>query len=142
VDSVRLLGEVLRAASVKAVLPSATADALAAALDGIKGQQRATSRDAEQSYDALNKYGVDLTNQAAEGKLDPVIGRDGEVRRLVGILSRRTKNNAVLVGPGGVGKTAIVEGLAQRIVAGDVPTSLQGRRLVSVDMAALMAGAS
>ncbi len=107
----------------------------------IRGSQTVKSRNAEANYEALEKYGRDLTRQAAEGKLDPVIGRDDEIRRMIQILSRRTKNNPVLIGEPGVGKTAIVEGLARRIISGDVPESLQNRRLISLDMGALIAGA-
>eukprot|EP00056_Hartaetosiga_gracilis_P001119 m.42346 g.42346 ORF g.42346 m.42346 type:complete len:895 (+) comp10505_c0_seq1:328-3012(+) len=106
----------------------------------VKGSSRADTKSAEGSYDALNKYGIDLVQQAVDGKLDPVIGRDEEIRRVVQILSRRTKNNPVLVGPPGTGKTAIVEGLAQRILDGDVPETLKAR-LVSLDMGSLVAGA-
>ena len=100
------------------------------------------SRAAEKMYDALLKYGIDFTEKAMEGKLDPVIGRDDEVRRTIQILSRRTKNNPVLIGDPGVGKTAVAEGIAQRMVAGDVPDSLKGCRLIGLDLAALVAGAS
>eukprot|EP00055_Hartaetosiga_balthica_P002554 m.4402 g.4402 ORF g.4402 m.4402 type:complete len:897 (+) comp2223_c0_seq1:410-3100(+) len=106
----------------------------------VKGSSRADTKSAEGTYDALNKYGIDLIQQAIDGKLDPVIGRDEEIRRVIQILSRRTKNNPVLVGPPGTGKTAIVEGLAQRILNGDVPDTLKGR-LVSLDMGSLVAGA-
>jgi ATP-dependent Clp protease ATP-binding subunit ClpB len=102
----------------------------------------AISRSAENMYDALLKYGIDFTERAEEGKLDPVIGRDDEIRRAIQILSRRTKNNPVLIGDPGVGKTAIAEGIAQRIVTGDVPDSLRGCRLIGLDMGALVAGAS
>ncbi|MCO5327067.1 MAG: AAA family ATPase, partial [Solirubrobacterales bacterium] len=102
---------------------------------------RITTRDPESTLDALGKFGQDLTEAAADGKLDPVIGRDEEIRRVVQVLSRRTKNNPVLIGDPGVGKTAIVEGLAQRIVAGDVPDSLKDRRLVALDVGGLLAGA-
>ena len=116
-------------------------DDLLKALQSIRGNQRVTSADPEGTFDALNKYGRDLTLQAAKGKLDPVIGRDEEIRRVVQILSRRTKNNPVLIGEPGVGKTAIVEGLALRIFKGDVPESLKNRKLVALDMGSLIAGA-
>ncbi len=118
-----------------------TAEKVRAAFAEVRGSARVTSPDPEGSYDALNKYGVDLTEQAREGRIDPVIGRDSEIRRVVQVLSRRTKNNPVLIGEPGVGKTAVVEGLAQRMVAGDVPESLRGKRLVSLDMGAMLAGA-
>src|SRR6187401_330281 len=116
-------------------------DALLAALQQVRGGQRVTSHDPEGSYQALEKYGRDLTALAEQGKLDPVIGRDEEVRRVIQVLSRRTKNNPVLIGDPGVGKTAIVEGLAQRIVAGDVPEGLKGKRVWALDIGALLAGA-
>ena len=116
-------------------------NAIVQALAGIRGSQRVTSPDPESQYEALSKYGRDLTDEARKGKLDPVIGRDEEIRRVIQILSRRTKNNPVLIGEPGVGKTAIVEGLAQRIVKGDVPTSLKEKRLVALDLGALVAGA-
>jgi len=118
-----------------------TRDALLAALQQIRGAQRVTGQDPEATYQPLEKFGRDLTALAAEGKMDPVIGRDEEIRRVVQILSRRTKNNPVLIGEPGVGKTAIVEGLAGRIVAGDVPEGLKEKRLVALDMGALIAGA-
>ncbi len=111
------------------------------AIAAVRGNRRVTSQDAEASYEALEKYAVDLTALAEEGKLDPVIGRDAEIRRVVQVLSRRTKNNPVLIGEPGVGKTAVVEGLAQRVVAGDVPDSLKGRKVLSLDLAAMVAGA-
>jgi ATP-dependent Clp protease ATP-binding subunit ClpB len=115
--------------------------ALRQAITAMRGNRRVTSQDAESTYEALEKYAVDLTERAEEGKLDPVIGRDAEIRRVVQVLSRRTKNNPVLIGEPGVGKTAVVEGLAQRVVAGDVPDSLKGRRVLSLDLAAMVAGA-
>src|SRR5438094_5396024 len=118
-----------------------TRERLMEALRQVRGNQRVTSPDPEATYQALEKYGRDLTKLAAQGKLDPVIGRDDEVRRVMQVLSRRTKNNPVLIGDPGVGKTAIVEGLAQRIVRGDVPESLKNKRIVVLDMGALMAGA-
>ena len=116
-------------------------DALLGALKDVRGGQRVTSQDPEGSYQALEKYGRDLTALAEEGKLDPVIGRDEEIRRTIQVLSRRTKNNPVLIGEPGVGKTAIAEGLAQRIVGGDVPEGLKGKRVWALDVGALVAGA-
>ena len=119
----------------------ATPAALIDALQKVRGSSRVTSAEPEGTFQALEKYGVDLTARAREGKIDPVIGRDEEVRRTIQVLSRRTKNNPVLIGEPGVGKTAVVEGLARRIVEGDVPTSLQGKTLYSLDLGAMVAGA-
>ena len=120
----------------------ATEDNLVASFPAVRGgDRRVTTADPEQTYQALEKYSVDLTELAREGKIDPVIGRDSEIRRVVQVLSRRTKNNPVLIGEPGVGKTAIVEGLAQRIIAGDVPESLRDKKLVSLDLGAMVAGA-
>jgi ATP-dependent Clp protease ATP-binding subunit ClpB len=119
----------------------ASRDQLAEAVQEVRGPHRVTDQSPEEKYQALETYGRDLTSAAAEGKLDPVIGRDDEVRRVIQVLSRRTKNNPVLIGEPGVGKTAIVEGLAQRIVSGDIPDSLRDRRVIALDIGALVAGA-
>ena len=119
----------------------AVADKLTKVFNESRGTKRVTSAESEGGESALDKYSVDLTARAREGKLDPVIGRDAEIRRVVQVLSRRTKNNPVLIGEPGVGKTAVVDGLAQRVVAGDVPDSLKGRRVVSLDLASMVAGA-
>jgi ATP-dependent Clp protease ATP-binding subunit ClpB len=119
----------------------ATRDRVTKALVEVRGNQRVTSQNPEATYEALERYGRDLTKAASQGKLDPVIGRDDEIRRVIQVLSRRTKNNPVLIGEPGVGKTAIVEGLAQRIVRGDVPEGLKNKRIVTLDMGALVAGA-
>ncbi|HEY1826845.1 MAG TPA: Clp protease N-terminal domain-containing protein, partial [Acidimicrobiales bacterium] len=118
-----------------------TKDALLAALRVVRGNHRVTTQDPEQTYQALAKYGRDLTEAARQGKLDPVIGRDEEIRRVIQVLSRRTKNNPVLIGEPGVGKTAIVEGLANRIIEGDVPEGLKGKRVVALDLGSMVAGA-
>ncbi|MGC2324771.1 MAG: Clp protease N-terminal domain-containing protein, partial [Terriglobales bacterium] len=119
----------------------ATHEAVLKALTSVRGTQRVTDQNPEAKYQALERYGRDLTELARRGKLDPVIGRDEEIRRVVQVLSRRTKNNPVLIGEPGVGKTAIVEGLAQRIISGDVPEALKSKRVVAMDLGAMLAGA-
>ncbi|MEN3283599.1 MAG: ATP-dependent Clp protease ATP-binding subunit ClpB, partial [Solirubrobacteraceae bacterium] len=126
-------GEALRNAGARR-------DALEKAIAEVRGPHRVTDQSAEDKYRALEKYGRDLTAEADQGKLDPVIGRDDEIRRVIQVLSRRTKNNPVLIGEPGVGKTAIVEGLAQRIESGDIPESLRDRRVIALDIGALLAG--
>src|ERR1700683_1732818 len=127
-------GRILRTAGV-------TRDKLMKALVAVRGSQRVTDQNPEGKYQTLEKYGRDLTEAARRGKIDPVIGRDEEIRRVIQVLSRRTKNNPVLIGEPGVGKTAIVEGLAQRIVGGDVPEALKGKRGIGLDMGSMVAGA-
>jgi ATP-dependent Clp protease ATP-binding subunit ClpB len=141
-DEMRALGdEFVSVEHLLLALDVVPRDELLQALEGVRGGQKVTSQDPEGSYQALEKYGRDLTALAESGKLDPVVGRDEEIRRVIQVLSRRTKNNPVLIGEPGVGKTAIVEGLAQRIVAGDVPEGLKGKRVWALDVGALLAGA-
>src|SRR3989440_10574193 len=135
-----LAGEKRGAAAEALKASGATRDRISQAIVALRGSQRVTTQDPEAQHRALEKYAIDLTERARKGKLDPVIGRDEEIRRVIQVLSRRTKNNPVLIGDPGVGKTAIVEGLARRIVAGDVPEGLKGKRVWALDIGALLAG--
>ena len=138
-----VLGTMAADAELRRVLESCglTENSYLQALKEVRGNQRVTDRDPEEKFETLEKYGTDLTERARQGKIDPVIGRDGEIRRVLQILSRRTKNNPVLIGEPGVGKTAIAEGLARRIVDGDVPESMKGKRLISLNIGTMLAGA-
>ena len=143
VEHVLLATAVEGAPDLKSLLTSQGADegTLQDAIKSVRGNQRVSDQDPEGKYQALEKYGTDLTAIAHEGKIDPIIGRDEEIRRVMQILSRRTKNNPVLIGEPGVGKTAIAEGLARRIVSGDVPDSLKNKRLIAMDIGSMIAGA-
>src|ERR1700736_4363189 len=134
VNSQSAAGRILRSAGV-------TSEKLMQAIVAVRGSQRVTDQNPENKYQTLEKYGRDLTEAARKGKIDPVIGRDNEIRRVMQVLSRRTKNNPVLIGEPGVGKTAIVEGLARRIVSGDVPDSLKNKKIIAMDIGAMVAGA-
>lgn len=138
-----MIDEIQKSGTLRSLLTNegVTRSAFLAAMNEVRGNQRVTSTTPEVTYEALEKYGHDLVEEARRNKLDPVIGRDGEIRHVIRILSRKTKNNPVLIGEPGVGKTAIVEGLAHRIVRGDVPEGLRDKRIFSLDMGALIAGA-